>query len=482
MKIFKNEKTQFSITLLQKSLRSNPCNLPLGMALYLKQHSWSNTETEDLWVALEKASNKPIREVMSTWTKQTGFPLISVDQRQEGSNRIVTLTQERFLSDGSVDTNSSLWMIPITVSTARNPTQTAISSIMSEKTKEITITNVAEGDWIKLNPGTIGFYRTRYRPEALTLLIPAIKARTIPPLDRLGLLDDLSAMVQAGHASTVEVLRLAEAFQHEDNYTVWASIANSLGKIGVLVGHLEFEDTFKSYGRSLFADVSKRLGWTPKSNESHLDTLLRSLVLGRMAAYGDKDVITEARKRFDLHVTGKTQLSADLRSAVYRAVLSTNDPEIYETMLKIYRETDLHEEKHRILRAFGSIRDEKLLSKALEFAMSDEVRAQDTVFAIIAVAMSYKGRVLAWEFYKKHWKSLCERYDSGALMTRLVKNTTENFVTYKDAKDVEEFFKEHPTPGSERTVQQSIETIKLNAAWLERDQASIQEYLKSYKN
>lgn len=39
---------------------------------------YKNTFTEDLWAALEEASNKPVGAVMSTWTKQMGFPVVQV--------------------------------------------------------------------------------------------------------------------------------------------------------------------------------------------------------------------------------------------------------------------------------------------------------------------------------------------------------------------------------------------------------------------
>ncbi len=38
--------------------------------------------SEDLWAALEAASGKPVLDVMSTWTKQMGFPVISVEGKQ----------------------------------------------------------------------------------------------------------------------------------------------------------------------------------------------------------------------------------------------------------------------------------------------------------------------------------------------------------------------------------------------------------------
>jgi len=448
----------------------------LGMNLYLKRHSYANAVTEDLWAALEEVSNKAVRNVMSSWTKRQGFPVVTVDHRQDGNNRILSLSQERFLADGSVD-NDNIWIIPISVSSSQDSKKSIFDDILDAKNKEFVIKDIPENTWLKINPGTIGFYRTRYSKPVLSLLLPAIEDRTLPPLDRLGLLDDLFAMVQAGHASTVEVLEVMRAFQHEDNFTVWSTIVNTLGKINTLISHLDFEDSLKVFGRNLFRDINTRLGWDAKSDESHLDTLLRSLVLNRLAALDDKDTIEEAKKRFELHVNGTTILVADLRSPVYRAVLSVGDIDTYLTMLKLYREADLQEEKERILRALGMMKDETVLRKILDFAMSEEVRAQDTVFAIMSVALSYKGRIMAWNFFKEKWRTLLDRYEGGFLLARLVKFTTENFVTEEQAKDVENFFKDHPTPGTERTVQQCVESIRLNAAWLSRDKDSIKEYL-----
>lgn len=452
-----------------------------GMNLYLKRHSYANAETEDLWAALEQASNKDVRRVMSSWTRRQGFPVVKVDFRQEGNDRILSLSQERFLADGSADSDDA-WIIPISATSSQDPSKPIFENILDAKSKEFVIKDVPEGTWLKINPGTVGFYRTSYSRSALSLLLPAIEDQTLPPLDRLGLLDDLFATVQAGHTSTVEVLELMRAFQRENNYTVWSTISNILTKISTLISHLDFEDSFKVFGRDLFRDVNNRLGWDPKPDESHLDTLLRSLILNRLAILEDKKMIEEAKKRFELHVNGTATLAADLRSPVYRAVLSVGDTDTYLTMLKLYRDADLQEEKERILRALGMMKDEIVLKKILDFSMSEEVRAQDTVFAIMSVASSYKGRLMAWNFFKEKWKILLDRYEGGFLLARLVKFTTENFVTEEQAKDVESFFESHPTPGTERTVQQCVESIRLNAAWLARDKVSIKQYLTSQEN
>lgn len=77
------------------------------MNLYLNKHQYSNTFTEDLWAALEEASNKPVKDVMSTWTLQKGFPVITVEketQKPDGS-RVISVSQTKFTANGQVDGN-----------------------------------------------------------------------------------------------------------------------------------------------------------------------------------------------------------------------------------------------------------------------------------------------------------------------------------------------------------------------------------------
>ncbi|XP_064546193.1 puromycin-sensitive aminopeptidase isoform X1 [Drosophila montana] len=449
-----------------------------GMNLYLTRHQYSNTCTEDLWEALQEASSKNVGAVMSSWTKYKGFPVVSVESEQKSkTQRLLRLTQRKFTADGSKADEDCLWVVPISVSTSRNPNQIAKTFLLEKASMEVVLDNVSEGDWIKINPGTVGYYRTRYSEAMLGQLLPAVENMELPPLDRLGLIDDMFAMVQAGQASTVDVLQLVGSYRNETNYTVWTAITNSLANLHILISHTELMDDFNSFGRSLYEPVAKRLDWEPRDNENHLDTLLRSLVLTRLVSFRSPEITEEARKRFRSHVNGTKSLPADLRSTCYKAVLQDGDEGIFEEMLTLYRSTDLHEEQDRISRALGCIGDVKLLRRVIDFAMSGEVRAQDSVFVIVAVAVNPKGRDMAWEFFKENNKQLLEQYQGGFLLTRLIKYLIENFASEEKAREVEEFFKTNLIPGCDRTVSQAVETIRLNAAWLQRDREKLTQFL-----
>src|SRR3984893_10374108 len=65
-----------------------------GISAYLKKHQYNNTETGDLWDALEAASGQPVRSMMDTWIFQQGFPIVSAAPTADG--RGLKISQRRF--------------------------------------------------------------------------------------------------------------------------------------------------------------------------------------------------------------------------------------------------------------------------------------------------------------------------------------------------------------------------------------------------
>ena len=55
-----------------------------GVRRYLETHRFGNTETADLWDAIEEASGEPVRDIMDSWILQGGFPLVTVDPTASG--------------------------------------------------------------------------------------------------------------------------------------------------------------------------------------------------------------------------------------------------------------------------------------------------------------------------------------------------------------------------------------------------------------
>jgi puromycin-sensitive aminopeptidase len=446
----------------------------------LNRHKYANAVTEDLWAALAEASGKPVKELMDHWTKQDGYPVVTITEKEgRGGGRTFELSQSRFLSTGPDPSDRTLWWIPLGLASPRG----VVKDIVKERDVTLTLSDVSADDWVLANPGMTGFYRVKYPDTMLAKIRPAITNFTLSAVDRLGIQGDAFALARAGMGSTTNVLELLEAYRAENDYTVLMDMSTNLGDLSLIVQHLGAYDIFKRYARSLFEKVGEDVGWDVKQGESHLTALLRSLVIGRLGLYGHPATIEEARRRFARFQEDQSTLVADLRSEVYKICLANapeGDSSIYDAVLRIFRGTDLQEEKVRCMRALGFASDPALLKKTLEFAVSDEVRSQDTVFVIASVSANPKGRDMAWEFVKENWDSLYERYSGGFLLSRLVQTTAGAFATLEKAAEVEAYFATKKAAAAERAIKQAVEGIRSNAAWLQRDGHAIRAWLENW--
>ncbi|XP_041121666.1 puromycin-sensitive aminopeptidase [Polyodon spathula] len=454
-----------------------------GMNAYLLKFQNKNASTEDLWDCLEQCSGKPIAAVMNSWTKQMGFPIILVEQEQQGDDRVLKLSQKKFCASGPYSGEECYnWMVPISICTSEDPT-CFLSAFAPSRPNPASKDGIFQMHFLfQINPGTVGFYRIQYSSSMLESLIPGIRDLTLLPVDRLGLQNDLFSLARAGMISTVEVLMVMEAFVNEPNYTVWSDLSCNLGILSTLLANTDYHEDIQEFIRDLFTPIGQKLGWDTKPGEGHLDALLRGLVLGKLGKAGHKPTLEEARRRFREHIDGKQVLPADLRSPVYLTVLKHGDSTTLDTMLKLHKQADMQEERNRIERVLGAIAAPDLIQKVLSFALSEEVRPQDTVSVIGGVAGSSKqGRKAAWKFVRDNWEELHNRYQGGFLISRLIKLSVDGFAVEKMAAEVKSFFESHPAPAAERTVQQCCENILLNAAWLKRDSELVHEYLLQRK-
>jgi puromycin-sensitive aminopeptidase len=455
-----------------------------GLRSYLKAHSYGNARTEDLWRALEEASGQPVRALMGTWTRQTGFPLVNVEVTRRNGDARIALSQSRFLYGHILRTSkeTTRWKVPVRVARAGQPKATSL--LLEKAAASISLGRArrpADADWIKVNAGQSGFYRVNYPPAEWDRLRRAVAARELDAPDRIGLQNDAYALTRAGYLPATTFLELTSASRDEDDATAWQVIADSLQDFETLVADEPYLDRFDAYGRDLFRAAGAQSGWDPRPGEGHLDALKRTTVLGRLGHYADRSVLDEAATRFAQYLRDPASLHPDLRGLVYGLVAEEADETTYETLWELERKAALQEEKVRLLVALTRPRDEHLLQETLRRSLTDAVRSQDSVVVIANVATSRPslGRDLAWSFVKKNWDELYRRYaPSGFLVRRLVA-IAQAFSTPAAAKDVDSFFRARDAPEVHRAVQQAIEKIRVNAAWRNRNGKELARWFAS---
>lgn len=453
-----------------------------GLRYYLKKHSYKNTETLNLWQAFEKVSRKPVAKMMRNWTSKPGYPVVKASIK----GKEISLSQERFFASPISKTkikDKSLWPIFSQVQFLNDIAQAGGPSIaknqkifMSVRQKLVPRKNKGA---IKINIGESGFYRTAYSPELLEKLKRPVADKTLSPRDRLGIVRDLFALSEAGTIPTTEALEFLSAYKKEDNYTVWLEIAMGLARLEQLLARNK--NALQYLHRliiDLFSPTLKRLGWDKGKNDLHADTLLRSLAVSRLGRSGDKKVIAEARKRF-AHIRRGGHASPDIRGAIYSVIATWGGIKEYNLLIARYKKETLHEEKNRLGNALGDFTDSKILERACEFALSKDVRPQDSVGILSSVGANPAGRDVWWSFVRKNWSTLVVRYgDGGYTLARLIKAISAS-AEEKHLKSFKKFFATHPAPGAKRAIEQVKERLEGNVAWLKRDGKKIEKFLNN---
>ncbi|XP_044388594.1 aminopeptidase M1-C isoform X2 [Triticum aestivum] len=440
-----------------------------AMASYMKKYAYSNAKTEDLWAVLEKETGEPVKDLMTTWTKQKGYPVINA--KIKGND--IEIEQAQFLLDGS--SGSGMWIVPITSGCGAYDTEKKL--LLKLKHDKLVIGSQC-GDrkkggnfWTKLNINGTGFYRVKYDDELAAALQNALETKKLSLMDKIGILDDLYALSIARQQTFASLLHLLYGYRGQADYSVLShinTVTTSIAKISAdatpaLAGDI------KQLLIKILLSPAEKLGWDPKKGESHLDVMLRPLLLTALVQLGHGKTINEGVRRFNIFTRdrGTSLLPPDTRKAAYLSVMqnvSSSNRSGYDALRKIYKESAEGEERLQVLGILSSCRDNSIVLESLNLIFTNEVRNQDAY--ILLRGIQPEAREISWNWLKENWERISKIF-AGSLVTDFVKTIVPLFTSNEKAAEISKFFATRTKPGFERTLKQSLETVRISARWAE---------------
>ena len=442
-----------------------------GLRHYLKKHSYGNTDTTDLWQALEDVSGKPVKDFMAAWIEQAGFPLV----RANVTDTEAHLTQEQFLLNplerGKEQLVTPLWPIAL-----ENGLELPELFDQPEATYPL---SKYEGV-LKLNLGQSSFFRTAYNASHLERLAAQVAAGKLDAVDRLGLLSDAFETAKAGYSDTTIALHLLESYRQEDNNAVWDIIAANLGAIRGLMDDEELREDMKPYVRKLVAVQLERLGWEEKKDESYFDKLLRPTILGLAAISDETSVVDEALRRFNA-MQKPEDLPPDLRGVIYTTAARKGDAGVFDKLLKMHNDSTSSEERLTLCAALTDFKQPELIKRALGIITTDDVRLQDVTYWIAYSYSNRFARKATWDWMVQHWKWLNENFATDLSFSRMPIYSARSFSDATFLPTYKKFFESVMSPLLERTYKQGIELIEWQSEWKKRDLAAIKAFFAQKK-
>ena len=447
-----------------------------GIRIYLKKHAYGNTQTGDLWAALSKASGKPVDKVMDIWTKNIGYPVITVSEN-EGSKSI-HVKQNRFLRTGDVkpDEDKTLFPVFLALRTKEGVNEDLVLSGREENF------DVPSLDFFKLNADHSGIYRTSYTPARLAKLGAAAKEGLLTVEDRAGMIADAGALAASGYQKTFGVLTLLKSFSSEPEFVVWEEI---LARISAIRGAWAFEDeatrdALKTFQRNLVSSKAHAKGWEFTENENHLEAQFKALLFGSAGLSGDPKVIGAAQDMFKRFAAGdRKAIHPNIRASVYSIALQNGGEAEYDVVLNEYRTAKDADEKNTALRSLGRAKGRKLLSRTVALPLTAEVKSQDVYAPLIGMRSDAEGINVLWEWMKENWPAIKEKCPPALTMLSTVVSVCTSSFTHKEhVEEIQGFFADKDRKGFEKKLEQSLDGVRAKASWLERDGEDVRAWLE----
>jgi aminopeptidase N len=439
-----------------------------GIRRYMRDHAYSNATTADLWQALEAASGKPVAGMAAAFTEQPGVPLVMSEARCAGGRQRLVLRNERFTIHDPTP-RPQRWPVPVAFGApGAAPGNTVL---VDNGTAEVEAGPC--GEPVKLNLGDVGYYRVQYDAASQAALARSIG--TMAAADRVNVLADTWALVEAGRAAPAAYLDLLDTIAGDDDRAVWDQAIRSLNRLDHLDRGRPARPALQAYARARLRPVFARLSWDAAGEAGSDRALLRARLIRTLGELGDADILAEANRRFAGFLADPESLRPDLREPVIHLAGRTADRATHDTLLALARKATNTEERVRYYLAAASALDPTLAQETLALTLTDELPT--TIVGGVIFAAAGEHRDLALAFVQANFAALAAR-QGPSFRDYFVSNLMAGFADPVRADELANFAPVQRTSGGRIVAARAMELIRTNADFRARQLVAVEEWIQ----
>jgi puromycin-sensitive aminopeptidase len=419
-----------------------------GIRRYLRTHAHANTETADLWAALEEESGEPVGELMEGWIFQGGFPRLNV--ARAGDRIRITQEHFRYLGEGGHE-----WKVPVLYGDGTSEGRVVVAGELE----------LDAGPDLLLNRRGQGFYRVRYEPAVLAELVG--RFAELSPDERYAVVSDTWANVLSGDTSAAEFVQLVSGLGDETEPAVWGVALSGLNELD-RVASSDARPWLQKVVRSLVGPAADRVGWEPAPEETDLQRQLRGILIAARGNLGDDERTRDlAGDVFEKWLADRDSVDGEVGAAALTVLAHHGDVDFAERLVALYHGADNPQDEVRYLRAAAAVPDVAASRRALDMVLGGEVRSQDAISVLARLLGNRDTGAAVWEMMKERWDEVVAAPPPQTVrhIVDLVPLRSEPEV----AADIEAWLRTHPLPGGDKYVAQQIERMNVRVGLRARE-------------
>ncbi|XP_033100366.1 glutamyl aminopeptidase-like [Anneissia japonica] len=428
-------------------------------------------------------SDVDIKGLMDTWTLQMGFPVVKLSRKNSDT---LSAEQEWFLVDPAANKSQAEFDSPFNYKwniylDYKFPGESDKVQLMETNDNAVDIFPPTDFQWVIANLNQTGYYRVNYDQTTWDNLIDELikNHEVIPIADRSGLIDDSFNLAKAGQIDYFIPLNMTKYFIKETEYIPWDTAYSNLNWISEILRYRPVFADWRKYIQRQVKPLLDSLTWDD-AGTTHLESYLRSDIIGLSCSHGDPDCLREAETKFQDYLNG-VRTSPNVRSLIYRYGMENAGGQAeWDMMWTQYVTATVSQERTRLLYGLARTRQVWLLCRYLTYAMNEtKVRSQDFFTVVNYIADNPVGNPLVWDWVRANWEKLVERFGiSSRSLGRLVPSICEFYATEFKLQQMKDFFNAYPDAGAgERGRKQALEKVQTNIDWLKVNEKKIEMWL-----
>ena len=426
-----------------------------GIRTYVARHAYGRATPADLWQALEAVSARSVSDIARTFTEQAGFPLVTVQAHCLDGKQSIALRQQSFAA------SPHSWLVPVTIGRAR--ARRSGESFLLREENEIFFG--ACGEPIKVNFDDSGYYRVEYDAASTSALWKSFAF--FNSADRMSLLDDMWALVEAARAEPRAYLGAVEEIGPAEDRGVYEQMIRTFARLDRLARGRPERPDLQGYVRAKLRAVRNWLRLDPIIREDEESSILRTRIFRTLGEFNDPEVLSEARRRFGAFMRNVSAVSPELRDSVIHVVGLHADRTTYETLLALARTSESAEDQLRYYSAAASARDPLLARANLDLILTEEIPDWLKPPLLQAIASAGEQPELVWDFLQTHFAALAAR-PGASFRDSFVGDFMRNFSDAEHAHALATFSPARASTPARAAAERAYEAILADAAFKER--------------
>jgi aminopeptidase N len=372
-----------------------------GLAAYMQERGHKPATAGDLWFHIGAAAGRPrdeVAAVAASWTDQPGLPVLSVSQRCERGQTVITLRQSRF-SVQSEPLPGGPWLVPLRLQRGSQSV-----GLLLSKPEQTAMLRGCDDTLVLVNGSGRGYFHVAYEPAQRALAAQSFTV--LPPPARVAMVSDSFALASAGRLSMTDHLALLSNLPKVNDSSRAALFGSALTQWRTLDDALDgtpLQGKLRAKAKALFGSELVRLGWRVASNEDAETKILRAALMVALARYGHRPTLSTAHDNFKDALTGASTVSPSMREAVLVAVGLDADESEFVSLLAALHKAESQEERSMLVRALASGTDLTRCKRLLAQARSGQLPDDTSVQMLNELGREPRLSPTVYSFVLEHW-------------------------------------------------------------------------------